>query len=377
MLTASSPGPSGLDIFLERFCPEPGLLLPILSSPPRVRTLQEGDFLCQQGDTADGFWIVQQGTIAIRMNSRIVHRHAGDVIGEAAFYRSPKSHTLPTRGADMEAITRAKVIEIDASTIQSLKMEERACWHQTVANALTAKLDEATAQRDLMLQETQSIDRIIRRLVSEDAVHATAALAVYDSEEIAPAATGAILWFSDLAGFSSYAKALDPLETGAALRRFMDIQVDEISRAGGHVDKFMGDGLMAFWRAPDERRLVEGANAATTAALNAARRIVELAEELKVDLDIRIGLHVGNAVIGNFGGSDRIAFTLIGETVNSASRYEQARASVDGLPLGRVRVSEEAFTLLSNDNVKAQFEAAPRQFEAKGGRTYTVRSSTF
>jgi class 3 adenylate cyclase len=310
------------------------------------------------------------------MSGRIVQRHPGDLVGEGAYYRKGGEADAPLRGADMEALVRTQVVAIDATVLSDLTPEQQACWHHTVACALNAKLDEATHQRDTLIQDTGMVDRIIRRLVCEEGVDATSAVALLGEERITPVRTDAILWFSDLAGFSKYAMTLDPVEAGYVLRSFMDIQAEEIRAAGGHIDKFMGDGLMAFWRATDARDLREYADRAVGAALRATDRILDEARTRGVELDVRIGIHAGEVVIGDFGGSDRIAFTLIGETVNSASRYEQARTCVEGRSLGRVRVSEEAFALIADPTVAERFDPELRSFTDKGGRLYAARAST-
>jgi class 3 adenylate cyclase len=109
--------------------------------------------------------------------------------------------------------------------------------------------------------------------------------------------------------------------------------------------------------------------------VSAAGRIKEIIAAEGLDLDIRIGLHMGPVVIGDFGGKDRIAYTLMGETVNSASRYEQAREDQDGVRLGTVRLSDTVFAALQVTDLASRFDAAPRQFEAKQGRMFPTHTS--
>jgi class 3 adenylate cyclase len=109
--------------------------------------------------------------------------------------------------------------------------------------------------------------------------------------------------------------------------------------------------------------------------MSAAKRIREIVAAEHLGLDIRIGLHMGPVVIGDFGGKDRIAYTLMGETVNSASRYEQARADQDGLPLGAVRLSDTVFVELRAPHLVSRFDASPREFESKQGRRFLTHTS--
>lgn len=114
--------------------------------------------------------------------------------------------------------------------------------------------------------------------------------------------------------------------------------------------------------------------AAVRAALTAAERVAALVQERALPIDIRIGLHAGPAIIGDFGGRDRIAFTLIGDTVNRASRYEQVKFCSEGRPLGRVRISPQVRTHVDPAMLE-RFERAPRAFSDKHGLKYDVFSS--
>jgi class 3 adenylate cyclase len=155
----------------------------------------------------------------------------------------------------------------------------------------------------------------------------------------------------------------------------MDIQALEITAAGGQIDKFMGDGLMAFWKGPDAQRLAQSAEAAVNAALQTVRAMSDVIAAETLPLDIRIGLHAGPVILGDFGGSERIAFTAIGEAVNTASRYEQATGPAGGGRIGRVRISDTLFAHLASTELTAQFETMPIDIQDKHGRTYKARVS--
>jgi class 3 adenylate cyclase len=79
--------------------------------------------------------------------------------------------------------------------------------------------------------------------------------------------------------------------------------------------------------------------------------------------------------MGDFGGADRIAFTLVGDTVNTASRYEQARLCVDERPFGRVRLSPAMFSYIDVPELLVRLEPRPRHFFAKGGLLLDAHTS--
>ena len=88
--------------------------------------------------------------------------------------------------------------------------------------------------------------------------------------------------------------------------------------AGGHVNKFLGDGALAVFGAPND--LADHADAALNAAVLIHRLV---AERFGVELRIGIGINTGTVIAGTIGGGSKLEFTLIGDTVNVAARVEQ------------------------------------------------------
>jgi PAS domain S-box-containing protein len=128
----------------------------------------------------------------------------------------------------------------------------------------------------------------------------------------------ATIMFLDVKNFTAVAERLDPRELVGVLNRLFGLAVPVINAHGGHVDKFIGDGLLAVFGAPC--RLEAHADAALGAALEINRLVCELLDEL----EIGIGLHSGEVVAGNVGGGGRLDFTVIGDPVNTAARIESA-----------------------------------------------------
>jgi adenylate cyclase len=136
--------------------------------------------------------------------------------------------------------------------------------------------------------------------------------------------------FCDLRGFTTLSAGLTPAEITAVLNRYFTRMTQAIFAHGGTVDKFIGDAVMAFWGAPlpdaeQERHAVLAARAMkeALAALNA-----ELAEQGKPPLRLGIGIHSGEALVGNMGAESRLSYTAIGDTVNVASRLEGANKTL-------------------------------------------------
>jgi class 3 adenylate cyclase/ABC-type nitrate/sulfonate/bicarbonate transport system substrate-binding protein len=130
--------------------------------------------------------------------------------------------------------------------------------------------------------------------------------------------------FADLQNFSSLAEQMAPNELLAQLSVYFEAASQAIAEESGTVDKFIGDGIMAFWNAPARRD--DHVLRACCGALRAARRMQELNAEWsaqgKPPLRARIGLHCANVLVGNVGSSARLSYTVMGDGVNVASRLE-------------------------------------------------------
>ncbi len=134
------------------------------------------------------------------------------------------------------------------------------------------------------------------------------------------------VFFSDLAGFTSMSEKLTPEAVVTLLNRYLTAMTDIILASGGIIDKYEGDAIMAFWGAPLPQE--DHAVRACQAALENQARLVELRQEfIRTDLPpvhARIGINTGEMIIGNLGSSQRFDFTVIGDSVNLASRLEGA-----------------------------------------------------
>jgi adenylate cyclase len=128
--------------------------------------------------------------------------------------------------------------------------------------------------------------------------------------------------FADIKGFTSRAERTPPEELVAVLNTYMTAMIDVIMQSGGVVDKLMGDGIMAFWGAPAS--LPNPARSAVDCGLAMLGALDKLRQTAPAfaDLAIGIGIATGEAIVGNFGGKQRFDYSVIGDTVNLASRIE-------------------------------------------------------
>jgi adenylate cyclase len=129
--------------------------------------------------------------------------------------------------------------------------------------------------------------------------------------------------FSDVADFTSISEGMEPTRLVEATGRYFELMTGVLTRHGGTIDKFMGDGIMAFFNAPVA--LPDHPRQACLAALEAQRLLAEMARDTPPGEPIfraRIGLGLGDVLVGNIGTPDRFAYTLLGDEVNLSSRLE-------------------------------------------------------
>ncbi|WP_299647926.1 adenylate/guanylate cyclase domain-containing protein [uncultured Tateyamaria sp.] len=174
--------------------------------------------------------------------------------------------------------------------------------------------------------------------------------------------------FLDMRGFTARTDGQLPYDVVHLLNRFFDEIVPPINAAGGTVDKYMGDGLMAVFE-------TDSAEASAKAAIKAVQGIGaalqafnnKLAGEGSAPVAIGIGVHLGNVVLGEIGAAGQAPRTLIGDTVNIASRLEsetkargaQALISIDVIQAAGLTASEDAFVSLNLRGREAPLATVP------------------
>jgi adenylate cyclase len=141
---------------------------------------------------------------------------------------------------------------------------------------------------------------------------------------------GAVLWFSDLRGYTKITDTAPPEQIIPLLNDYADAVISSIHAQGGEVLKLIGDGTLAIFQAADRERACRGALAAATSARRRVETLNGLrgAQALPVT-QMYLGLHVGEVFYGNVGSKDRLDFTVVGPAVNEASRIAAMCRSVD------------------------------------------------
>lgn len=219
--------------------------------------------------------------------------------------------------------------------------------------------------------ERQQVTRTFKRYVAPEIVNellkeGAAAL------ELGGRLTNIAVLFVDVRGFTTMSEVLEPAQVVEILNRYLTLTSECILKNGGTLDKFVGDATMAFWGAPlpQEDYVMHAVQAAADMVKGSRELSKELMEQFGRTVSFGIGVHLGDAVVGNIGSPERMDYTAIGDTVNTAARLEAnapggtiyiSRAVADALE-GRIRTTslggsiklkgkKEGFEVLTLDEI--------------------------
>jgi adenylate cyclase len=196
--------------------------------------------------------------------------------------------------------------------------------------------------------------------------------------------------FSDVRGFTTISELYkdDPQGLTLLMNRLLTPLTNAIIARGGTIDKYMGDAIMAFWNAPldDKDHQVHACDAALDmlerlASLNEERQQEAAASSQKyIPIKIGVGLNTGRCVVGNMGSDMRFQYTVLGDSVNLASRLEGQTKSYGVQILVGSRTAQalaEKFALLELDRVTVKGKSEPETVYAVFGRSDLAETEEF
>ena len=160
---------------------------------------------------------------------------------------------------------------------------------------------------------------------------------IFDGETV-----DATVFFADVRGFTNYAEAVEAEQAVARLNQLFEIVVPAIRAAGGHPNRYIGDGVFAVFGTPEP--LKNHANRAVSAAVMIQREVRRVFGD---DLRLGIGINSGPVIAGTIGGGGKLDFTVIGDVVNVAARVEELTKEtgdcilVTGQTLATVRAPDD------------------------------------
>ncbi len=193
--------------------------------------------------------------------------------------------------------------------------------------------------------------------------------------------------FTDVRGFTTISEQFDPAGLTRFMNRFLTPMTDLIMAHTGTIDKYMGDAIMAFWNAPLDVPGHAARGCDTALAMHV--RLNSLNEEWKAEaeaagrkhipVNIGIGLNTGLATVGNFGSTQRLTYSCLGDEVNLASRLEgQCKTYGVGTIVGEKTCLEvPEFATLELDMVMVKGKTEPARIYALLGDQELAKSPAF
>jgi adenylate cyclase len=198
------------------------------------------------------------------------------------------------------------------------------------------------------------------------------------------------IMFSDVRGFTTISETYkhDPQGLTALMNRFLTPLTNAILARKGYIDKYMGDAIMAFWNAPlgDNEHQIN----ACEAAIDMLERIDELnslrekeAQEgghVFIPINVGVGLNTGICTVGNMGSDIKFNYSVLGDSVNLASRLE-GQSKEYGFPIivgsKTALAVKEKFAILELDFIMVKGKKEPEVIYAIAGRADTAQSGRF
>ena len=172
-----------------------------------------------------------------------------------------------------------------------------------------------------------------------------------------------VVLFVDIRGFTTMSEKLPPSAIVDILNRYLRLTTECVRRHHGTLDKFIGDCTMAFWNAPlpQENPVLLACRAAMDMIEGSESLSKEIKEIYGFDITFGIGIHYGNAVVGNIGSKMRMDYTAIGDTVNTAARLEA------NAPGGKILISRTVADILgSSADITSLGDTITLKGKAKG-----------
>ena len=224
-----------------------------------------------------------------------------------------------------------------------------------LANYAAVAVERARLNQKILAEEKkrERLGRFLSPQVTQRILNASdsqgAALGVPEVKEVS-------ILFADIVGFTSMSEKMSPAAVALLLNDYLSRMTDVIFKYEGTLDKYIGDAIMAVYGAPLD--MADHAARAVKSALEMQERLTEFNSERKEGphLRIRIGINSGKAVAGEIGSINKKEYTVLGDTVNTASRLESSVAKP-----GMVVIGENTFNMVTD------------QFECKSMGSFTLK----
>lgn len=220
-----------------------------------------------------------------------------------------------------------------------LMADDDLSFFSTIGNLVAASVQRWLLSRQL--QEQAQIRQKLERYHSPAVVQQLISVGALENGRLPPKEAEISILFADIVGFTSMSEELTPSEIADLLNVFFEEMLQSVFDQGGTLDKFIGDCIMAFFGAPEPQW--DHAERAIAAAVGMLNRLdqLNLQKVWSRPIQLRVAVNSGKAFVGDVGSSQRVDYTVLGATVNLASRIESI------CPPGECVISDPTYLALN------------------------------
>ena len=216
------------------------------------------------------------------------------------------------------------IIHVDSPMLTNCFTENDLDVLTALANYAAVAVERARLNQQIVAEEKKR--ERLGRFLSPQVTSRILAADAQDSALGAPEVREVSVLFADISGFTPLSERMSPSAVALLLNDYLSRMTDVIFKYEGTLDKYLGDGIMAVFGAPLD--MPDHAARAIRAALEMQERVAEWNAERREgpEILVRIGINTGKAVAGEIGSVNKMEYTVLGDTVNTASRLESGVA---------------------------------------------------
>ena len=253
--------------------------------------------------------------------------------------RQYRPHAYVIKGSDPEQLldTVASAVESYGNILENVKFNEELCRRNEEIDELNKYLEKKVKEQVDEIQRINKLKRYLSPQIVDTVISKGNDICLENSRKLLT------IFFSDIRGFTTMTENLEPEDTVNLLNEYFSEMTKLVFKHGGTIDKFMGDGLLAFYGDPLECK--DHAEKAVQTAIE-MKDVVKLLQSrwkyMNCELHMNVGICTGYVTVGNIGSKERMEYTVIGNHVNLAQRL-QSEAEAD-----QILVNQRTFSMVKD-----------------------------
>jgi len=304
----------------------------------RIIQLDAHQALFRAGDIAESVYMILSGSLTIHANGQLIaRRRSNEWVGEQAVIDS-----MP-RSADAQVESTAILAVFSSSSfLNSLKQSPLLCLN--FLRSVSSKLRQSTVDRGLYYAREHALLRSVKARTADEAFRAILSdfwdnmPEITDSPEpISPREEFAVVIITDIRSFTTISERHSLPEMQQFLNAYFSHVASIFKRNGLYIDKYMGDGVLAYGLSVIDDRCCEHAVRVAIELVSANSNVLF---EPVGRIETGVGVHYGKIIIGDFGSADRLEYTIIGDPVNVANRLQEQTKNTSSCLLISVEVRD-------------------------------------